>query len=435
MAIPTDGLVFYAPLAEDKATAETGQTLNYTGNSIVFENYKGKNSFKLDGTASNYISASLGSLEGDFTISFFCVERERKTFAQMGYYGSYFSFYIGNLGLTDSVHSIEIYKDPTVDTWYFYSISRSDDTYIFYRNYDILFYGTDSGGGFSFSGDLVLGKCFSYAGGWEDFFGNVAAFRIYSRALNTSEISALANEFNEDSGGGDSGNTGFLIDGLFLSSSKPKLGQNLPLVEGYGGSAEYYRCASVDTSAKTWTGYRAVLNEGVYTFEDTVTTGLSYTSVTPQVGSIYSADALVYVSSLYTGIPTDGLVFYAPLAEDTATAETGQTLNYTGNFQFNIVSGIPCAVFSGEEKISVDNSNCFSGDFSISCWFRLTRGFQYQLLVPPYHTDGGRSSECGSLCFRNVGKLVYNQSQCERYFHEFGRTEQHKADKHRHVLI
>ena len=32
MAIPTDGLVFYAPLAEDKATAETGQTLNYTGN-------------------------------------------------------------------------------------------------------------------------------------------------------------------------------------------------------------------------------------------------------------------------------------------------------------------------------------------------------------------------------------------------------------------
>ena len=35
MAIPTDGLVFYAPLAEDKATAETGQTLE-TFNSILF---------------------------------------------------------------------------------------------------------------------------------------------------------------------------------------------------------------------------------------------------------------------------------------------------------------------------------------------------------------------------------------------------------------
>ena len=63
--------------------------------------------------------------------------------------------------------------------------------------------------------------------------------------------------------------TGFLFDGLFLSSSKPKVGQKgllldnkyfLPLAGG-GGSAEYYKCASVDTSAKTWTGYRAVLNE------------------------------------------------------------------------------------------------------------------------------------------------------------------------------
>ena len=39
MAIPTDGLVFYAPLAEDKATAETGQTLNYTGNELHGKQY------------------------------------------------------------------------------------------------------------------------------------------------------------------------------------------------------------------------------------------------------------------------------------------------------------------------------------------------------------------------------------------------------------
>ena len=33
--IPTDGLVFYAPLAESKATAETGQTLNVTGSRLL----------------------------------------------------------------------------------------------------------------------------------------------------------------------------------------------------------------------------------------------------------------------------------------------------------------------------------------------------------------------------------------------------------------
>ena len=68
-----------------------------------------------------------------------------------------------------------------------------------------------------------------------------------------------------------------------------------------GTSAEYYKCASVDTSAKTWSGYKAVFNSGTgtWSFEDTVTEGLSYTSVTPIVGGIYSADALVNVAFLY----------------------------------------------------------------------------------------------------------------------------------------
>ena len=71
-------------------------------------------------------------------------------------------------------------------------------------------------------------------------------------------------------------------------------------------TAEYYKCASVDTSAKTWSGYKAVFDStaGTWSFESGVTAGLTYTSVTPVVGSIYSADALVTVSLLYTGTPT-----------------------------------------------------------------------------------------------------------------------------------
>ena len=68
-----------------------------------------------------------------------------------------------------------------------------------------------------------------------------------------------------------------------------------------GTSAEYYKCASVDTSAKTWSGYKAVFNSGTgtWSFSDTVTDGLTYTSVTPIVGGIYSSDALVNVAFLY----------------------------------------------------------------------------------------------------------------------------------------
>ena len=167
--------------------------------------------------------------------------------------------------------------------------------------------------------------------------------------------------------------TGFLFDGLFLSSSKPKVGQKgllldnkyfLPLAGG-GGSAEYYKCASVDTSAKTWTGYRAVLNDGVYTFEDTVTTGLSYTSVTPQAGSVYSADALVYAELFTAVIPTDGLVFYAPLAEDKATAETGQSLTKSGDITYSMYGNMPCVEMAKEAAVyTTDTADIPSGSKS-----------------------------------------------------------------------
>lgn len=110
------------------------------------------------------------------------------------------------------------------------------------------------------------------------------------------------------------GSTGVVIDGLFLSTSKPTAGDKgllvnnkffIPFAESSGSSggtsAEYYKCASVDTSAKTWSGYKAVFDStaGTWSFESDVTAGLAYTSVTPIVGSIYSADALVNVAFLY----------------------------------------------------------------------------------------------------------------------------------------
>jgi len=112
------------------------------------------------------------------------------------------------------------------------------------------------------------------------------------------------------------------------------------------GGAEFYKCASVDTTNHTWTGYKAVLNDGVYTFESNVTTGLSYTSVIPVVGSIYTTDALANIVSLYTGFPLDGLVFYAPFSSSSGTAVTGQTLEYNSsahNVTFTTQNGIACA--------------------------------------------------------------------------------------------
>lgn len=76
--------------------------------------------------------------------------------------------------------------------------------------------------------------------------------------------------------------------------------------DGGDVSCTFSDVSSASTGSKTWSGYKAVFDSGTgtWSFESDVTEGLTYTSVTPIVGGIYSADALVIVSLLYTGTPT-----------------------------------------------------------------------------------------------------------------------------------
>ena len=52
-------------------------------------------------------------------------------------------------------------------------------------------------------------------------------------------------------------------------------------------------------SEPSWSGNKAVLENGKYKWEDTVTTGLSYTTVKPEVGNTYTYDALARIAYLY----------------------------------------------------------------------------------------------------------------------------------------
>ena len=72
-----------------------------------------------------------------------------------------------------------------------------------------------------------------------------------------------------------------------------------------GGATDFYKCTTVDTVNHTWTGYKAVWYNGIYTFESTVTTGLTYSSsaIVPVVGGIYTDGALVKAAP-YTGFPS-----------------------------------------------------------------------------------------------------------------------------------
>ena len=89
-------------------------------------------------------------------------------------------------------------------------------------------------------------------------------------------------------------------------------GMDEPAYEGGtngGGSCKYYKCASVDTTAKTWSGYELILQDGVYTVSETMTEGLTYVGFMPFADRIYSADGMLEVSRFYEGFdlvsPTD----------------------------------------------------------------------------------------------------------------------------------
>lgn len=113
-------------------------------------------------------------------------------------------------------------------------------------------------------------------------------------------------------------------------------------------SNAYYRCAVAgDTTTKKWSGYKATLVDGKYTFEKTLTSNLYYTVNCPRLGKIYTGDALVEVSGLYEGMPFSDMVFYAPLATATSTAVTGQPVEQydTGSSHtpdHAVIDGIPC---------------------------------------------------------------------------------------------
>jgi hypothetical protein len=126
-----------------------------------------------------------------------------------------------------------------------------------------------------------------------------------------------------------------------------KIGSEVfPLTIGKsGGSADYYKCASVNTVNKTWSGYKAVLADSTYSFEEIVTTGLIYDITPPIIGEIYSNDMGVCVLSF----PGKGI----------AVAKDANTL-----YAVSALQGVVDQV-SGAELINnntIIEPNCF--DFS-----------------------------------------------------------------------
>ena len=136
------------------------------------------------------------------------------------------------------------------------------------------------------------------------------------------------------------------------------------------------------TGAKTWSGYKAVFDStaGTWSFESGVTAGLAYTSVTPIFGGIYSADALVIVSLLYTGTPT-------------LTSPTGMTSESSDEWEISASGSYgqhyPWKAFDGQTSLIAPT---WTGNSGTSWWLQW-QNKQKQVLVQKLRIQGTSSGD------------------------------------------
>jgi hypothetical protein len=119
-------------------------------------------------------------------------------------------------------------------------------------------------------------------------------------------------------------------------------------IEVGGGSMDFYKCYSVDTSTKKWTGYKAILSDGKYSFGETLTEGLSYgDGFVPKVGNMYPDGALFVIGGVWVGEYLKDVYIVAPLKENARyTVGDGQAETVIGTVTYGMQqSGEACAFF------------------------------------------------------------------------------------------
>ena len=203
-AIPDDGLVFYAPLQEDKSTAETGQALTKSGN-VTYGTESGIPCAFTNGYGYLSFSASeLITMSSDWAISlwirFNSFSGQVPTAFAMGLYHDIGTeirvcYYNGKLCFepVSSDPSTSQIIEPALNVWYHICIVHSGPLTAMYSD------GVqENQKSFTYSFTPSYGYIGNSLNDGEYFNGWISAVRIYNRALDADEISALANEYTPE---------------------------------------------------------------------------------------------------------------------------------------------------------------------------------------------------------------------------------------------
>lgn len=250
MTIPTNGLDFYLPFDADmdeKIHSLTG-TLSSSSAATYFmlssDTAVGKflRCIKTQGSSSYYLkypgSESLMQYgTGDFSVSFWLRSPNWSDFTQVVFEKKYNDSYDGFVVYADG-------SEPVLDMRIRNQADHFTKTYCntsSFTHWCFVRVGTvgywycngvlDSTTEGETTGSVSSDELFKigYSASWtsKQAVFDLKALRIYNRALSDSEITELSQEFADE---GTSGGTGVVIDGLFLSTSKPTANQKGLLV-------------------------------------------------------------------------------------------------------------------------------------------------------------------------------------------------------------
>lgn len=134
---------------------------------------------------------------------------------------------------------------------------------------------------------------------------------------------------------------------------------------------------------KTWCGYKAVLSDGVYSFEETLTEGLRYNNLVPAVGGVYDATASVKISILSGVVPTPEII----KADLLTNTESSVPFTEQGNVHFGVMGGKQCCILDG-------NSCLYNKNISIPGAFTLSFSAYVEEENAPVFSMGDFGDDC-----------------------------------------
>lgn len=331
---PANGLVFNASYAEDMTDSDGESPVDGSGYSIVEDaaGFKCLNVEKSNMQDSMYYDGTQEKMQfgtGNFAVGFYLKSVKpwsdyngivlANVLADSGFTG--FVFYKNRDSGKKSMvvrfgTGTDIYSGSDVDTnWHHWLFMRDGDTVKLYKDGKVDATKAYSGT-VNAHEDLYIGGYYSNWSSFTSAYFRLSNVRIYNRALTDAEIQSVACEHNP-------------AKKLFI-----------PLQTAYG---------------------------------------------TPQIGQkgiiVRSSQVLghlgAYSKSAET-MPTDGLVFYAPLEEEASAAETGQALTVAnGTPVYTTYKGVPCAKMENA-RITFPATGLPTTTFTISAWYYHVAGSGYR---------------------------------------------------------